>query len=111
MNCQVKPPLAPLASRTRTRAVCEPGARGCVVWMVHSRGERLSIWASGPPPSTASEAVDRSAPRPTRTADVVIGPPTGTCALAAGAMVRTMGGAGGVDGEAMAEGDAAALVT
>src|SRR5207253_8901255 len=71
----------------------------------HSRGVRLSIWAAASAPFTVSDAVARSAPRPTSTADSVTGASAGTWPLALGAMVRTIGGAATADGDATATAD------
>src|SRR5262249_24723924 len=100
--CQVKPPAAPLASRTCTRTVWLPFGRVWLVWMAHSRGERLSICAPVSAPLTDSEAEGGAAPGRMSTAERVTGAPGGTCAFAAGTMVRTMGGAATVDGLACA---------
>src|SRR5262249_19779404 len=73
--------------------------------------ERLSIWAPASAPLTDSEADARSAPRPMSTAERVTGPPAGTCPLAPGTIVRTMGGAATAEGDTAAEGLAAAAGT
>src|SRR5437588_536048 len=70
--------------------------------MLQSRGARLSGSAAVSAPSTLKLAVARSAPRPTRTAEMLTGAPAGTLALVAGAMVRTIGAAGAGEGEAAA---------
>src|SRR5579859_7963364 len=71
---------------------------------VRAGGVRLSICADASAPLTVSEAVWRSAPRPTSTADRVTGASAGTCPPALGAIVRTIGGAATADGEAIADG-------
>src|SRR5260370_11444880 len=103
-NCQVNPPAAPLASRTSTFAVWVPAVSFWLVWIDHSRGERLSICAPASAPLTVNVAVARSAPRPTSTADRVTGASAGTWPFTLGAMVRTIGGAATADGEATADG-------
>src|SRR5260370_38076879 len=72
--------------------------------MVQSGGVRLSIWAPAAAPLTASEAADRSALRPTSTADSITGWPDGTGPPEVGTIVRTIGGEATADGDAIADG-------
>lgn len=73
--------------------------------MTHWRGLDRSMAAPVFEPSTRREALPRSEPRPTRTAETVTGAPSGTCPLAAGRIVRTIGGAGFGEGEGAATAD------
>src|SRR5438132_5409406 len=68
--------------------------------MVQSLAVRLSICAPASAPLTDSDAVARSALRPTSTAESVTGWPAGAWPLLVGAIVRTMGGAVTADGDA-----------
>src|SRR5947209_16867726 len=60
--------------------------------MVQSRALRLSICAVLSWPLTVSDACERSAPRPTSTAEMVAEASAGSLAPLAGAMVLTIGG-------------------
>src|SRR4051794_16298455 len=66
--------------------------------MVQSRAVRLSICAPESALFTVSEAVARSAVRPTRVAVIVTGGPGAILPPFGGLMVRTMGGSGAGDG-------------
>jgi hypothetical protein len=76
-----------------------PGVSVWLVWIIQSRGERLSICAPVSAPFSDSDAEARSEVRPTSTAETVTGPLAGKRPFADGAIVRTIGGADTAEGE------------